>query len=375
MTAKSGLGTTRGDVSATMRYDAEGQLYKSLISDVTTTNYYWFAGRRVAMKVGSAVTYLYADNLGSTMVTTGTAISDERYTPWGTARDASQQAAVPYRYTGQREEAALGLYDYGARWYDPAIGRFIQADTIVPEPGNPQSLNRYSYALNNPLKYTDPTGHMVKYEDDYMPNTGMQNYRTAWDFYEGRLPSKEEWIRDSIYKNSTGVSAPRPGEWQAYLKMRDIVGANLIQCVGSQEKLGMDSVVQPIAKLIERLSGSTIVNPVGDGFGYINTFLPELGGITLGHTALNSLDFKKRPGLLPGFEAEEYVHHLQQHADPQFFKHYREEGIGKWPTSNPFSHPETSTGDKANSYELQGGLAASLATSVNFSGYIWYFQP
>ena len=37
--------------------------------------------------------------------------------------------------------------------------RFISPDTIVPEPGNPQALNRYSYTLNNPLKYTDPTGH------------------------------------------------------------------------------------------------------------------------------------------------------------------------------------------------------------------------
>jgi len=51
------------------------------------------------------------------------------------------------------------LYFYGARWYDPVIGRFIQADTIVPEPGNPQALNRYSYVLENPLRYTDPTGH------------------------------------------------------------------------------------------------------------------------------------------------------------------------------------------------------------------------
>ena len=41
------------------------------------------------------------------------------------------------------------------------LGRFIQADTIVPNPGNPQDLNRYTYGLNNPLKYTDPTGHWV----------------------------------------------------------------------------------------------------------------------------------------------------------------------------------------------------------------------
>jgi hypothetical protein len=39
------------------------------------------------------------------------------------------------------------------------VGRFLQADTVVPNPGNPQSLNRYAYGLNSPLKYTDPTGH------------------------------------------------------------------------------------------------------------------------------------------------------------------------------------------------------------------------
>ena len=64
-----------------------------------------------------------------------------------------------YRYTGQRSEATIGLYYYGARWYDPALGRFIEADTIVPEPGNPKALDRYAYVYNNPLRYADPTGH------------------------------------------------------------------------------------------------------------------------------------------------------------------------------------------------------------------------
>ena len=67
---------------------------------------------------------------------------------------------TPYRFTGQREEEALGLYYYGARWYDPELRRFIQPDTIVPQPGNPQSLNRYSYCLNNPVRYTDPSGYL-----------------------------------------------------------------------------------------------------------------------------------------------------------------------------------------------------------------------
>jgi uncharacterized protein RhaS with RHS repeats len=59
------------------------------------------------------------------------------------------------------------LYDYNARYYDPTVGRFVSADSIVPGAGNPQSLNRYSYTLNNPLKYTDPTGHVAK-DDDIM---------------------------------------------------------------------------------------------------------------------------------------------------------------------------------------------------------------
>ena len=61
--------------------------------------------------------------------------------------------------TGQREETGLGLYDYGARYYDPELGRFIQPDTIVPNPGDAQAFDRYAYVNNNPLKYTDPTGH------------------------------------------------------------------------------------------------------------------------------------------------------------------------------------------------------------------------
>jgi hypothetical protein len=48
----------------------------------------------------------------------------------------------------------------GDRWYDAQLGRWISADTIVPDPANPQSFNRYSYVYNNPLKYIDTTGHL-----------------------------------------------------------------------------------------------------------------------------------------------------------------------------------------------------------------------
>jgi RHS repeat-associated protein len=71
---------------------------------------------------------------------------------------ALRRAGAAYQYTGQRNVVSLGIYRNAARWYDPSIGRFMQADAIVPNPAKPQSLNRNSYVLYNPLKYTDPNG-------------------------------------------------------------------------------------------------------------------------------------------------------------------------------------------------------------------------
>jgi len=65
-----------------------------------------------------------------------------------------------FGYTGQR---ALnnGLMDYHARFYDDYLNRWTQPDTIVPDLSNPQTLNRYSYVLNDPIRYADPDGHCI----------------------------------------------------------------------------------------------------------------------------------------------------------------------------------------------------------------------
>jgi len=81
-------------------------------------------------------------------------------TAFGEVRASSGLTPTEYRYTGQMEAAELGLYYYVARWYDPALGHFVQADSIIPEPANVANWNRYAYTNYNPLIYSDPSGHI-----------------------------------------------------------------------------------------------------------------------------------------------------------------------------------------------------------------------
>jgi len=107
--------------------------------------------------------FLHADPLGSTLLETragggGLALLLRRavYAPYGAALGGTPSERG---FTGQRFEPAAGLYDYGARWYDPATGRFLQPDPRVPDPLRPRTLNRYAYAEGNPVGRADPTGH------------------------------------------------------------------------------------------------------------------------------------------------------------------------------------------------------------------------
>ena len=89
----------------------------------------------------------------------GSLHSKQLYKPWGETRYTEGTLPTDYQYTGQRNEDSIGLYYYGARWYDPFLAQFIQPDNIIPNPYYPLAWNRYSYVLYNPLRYKDPSGN------------------------------------------------------------------------------------------------------------------------------------------------------------------------------------------------------------------------
>jgi RHS repeat-associated protein len=100
----------------------------------------------------------------------GGLLSQYRYLPFGQLRtdvplpnsQSTNAQFTAFGYTGQRGLEASGLMDYKARFYDPSLNRFLQPDSIVPGAGNPQAWNRYTYALNSPIVFRDPSGHCVK---------------------------------------------------------------------------------------------------------------------------------------------------------------------------------------------------------------------
>jgi RHS repeat-associated protein len=135
--------------------------------DLTKTKYFRVGNEIVGSKQTPVVNpekkfFYHADHLGGTNIITditGLRVQLTEYDPWGKVSRNDGTVDPEKRFTGQILDPESGLYYYGARYYDPELGRFISPDPIVPSPGDPQSLNRYSYVRNNPVKYIDPTGH------------------------------------------------------------------------------------------------------------------------------------------------------------------------------------------------------------------------
>jgi len=178
--AENRLTSVSGAATATFVYDGDGNRVKATFGATTTVyvgnhyerdngstvrQYYYAGGVRVAMRSGGQTYYLLGDHLGGTNVTansSGAELGRVLYRPWGEMRLSTGTTPTTWRFTGQREDATIGLYFYNARYLDPQLGRFVQPDTIVPEPSDPQALNRYSYVFNNPVRYRDPSGHWVE---------------------------------------------------------------------------------------------------------------------------------------------------------------------------------------------------------------------
>ncbi|OGW69572.1 MAG: hypothetical protein A2036_04275 [Omnitrophica bacterium GWA2_50_21] len=133
------------------------------VEGATSTKYVFFGDRRITTKKSNGdIFFTHTDHINSTNVVTDSSGNQSmllEYDPYGETATFTGSADLKHKFTGQEKDDSTRLYFYAWRYYDSQLGRFIMPDTIVPEAFNPQDLNRYSYVNNNPIKYTDPTGH------------------------------------------------------------------------------------------------------------------------------------------------------------------------------------------------------------------------
>lgn len=178
-----------GAASQTVREYIGGLYEREITSEGLVRHIHHIAGgngvvaihtdERSAASAAQRTRFIHKDHLGSVDAITdsnGVVVERQSYDAWGRRRTVTHNAgtwtvtypatpgsAETHRgFTGHEMLDLVGLVHMGGRIYDPITARFLSPDPFVQSPDNLQNLNRYSYVLNNPLSFTDPSGFFFK---------------------------------------------------------------------------------------------------------------------------------------------------------------------------------------------------------------------
>lgn len=174
----SGERVTQATPARSIVYIGKFHEHETEGSSVKDKSYIYAGGQLVAMYRKAAdgssyMRYFHTDHLGSVeLVTNESRVIDQArsFDAFGKNRNvngtdttaASDLWYAKRGYTGHEHDDEIGLINMNAREYDPILGRFVTADSIVPSAVDSQGFNRYAYVRNNPLSYTDPSGHSLE---------------------------------------------------------------------------------------------------------------------------------------------------------------------------------------------------------------------
>ncbi|MEZ5425871.1 MAG: RHS repeat-associated core domain-containing protein [Pyrinomonadaceae bacterium] len=215
-----GSGNQTATPNATYEYDGRGKRVRKVQNGVETIFAYDIAGNLIAeysteTSPNPKTSYLTNDHLGSPRIITdgaGAVISRHDYLPFGNdvtgelgnvggrteSQGYNQPDDIRKKFTGYERDEESGLDFAQARYYQPGHGRFTSVDPLMASANvkNPQTLNRYSYVLNNPYKFVDPLGLISE-------NTGAcgTNCVNSGSFLDGSSYSGvDDSVRDA-FKN------------------------------------------------------------------------------------------------------------------------------------------------------------------------------
>jgi RHS repeat-associated protein len=294
-------------------------LAESDLSGNLTDEYIFFGGKRIARRTVSsgAINYYFADHLGSSRVVTnatGTVLDDSDFYPFGGERVVTSSSGNNYKFTGKERDAESNLDYFLARYYSSQFGRllspdeftggpvdaFSASDPLPPGPlpyatiTNPQSLNKYTYTWNNPLRYTDPDGHFV--------DTLLDIAFIAHDIYElAKNPNREN--ATALALDVAGAAIPfATGLGKGFKAAKALERAKQVE---RAEELGskIGSVFRKVDNIIEKnldaktieaakreLKGETVaLRPDGKPFDHVRKVQEAMQGLKNQIGELNKL--------------------------------------------------------------------------------------
>ena len=145
-------------------YDRQNVILETDGNDKVKTRYVKGINYIASISAGNKTSYFLFNGHGDVVQTVdkdGEVLNNYDYDIWGNPTLTVETEECAIRYAGEFYDSETGLYYLRARYYDPYIGRFISEDSYWGEDDNPLSLNRYTYAHNDPIQYLDPTGYKV----------------------------------------------------------------------------------------------------------------------------------------------------------------------------------------------------------------------
>ncbi|NVO09211.1 MAG: VCBS repeat-containing protein [Bacteroidales bacterium] len=274
-------------------------------------------------KVGSAsgaLHYIHTDNQGSWLKITSSSGAVENtysYDAWGRPRNPSTWELLPIStsnalgnlnamqprfdrgYTGHEHMCGFGLINMNGRLYDPYLQRFLSPDPFVQSPGNAQNYNRYSYCLNNPLMYTDPSGNFQvpiynwTYQDLSDPGSGGGVpiwYNSGWTIginsnMGGSIPGSQGYRESDgkYYDNATGKQVDYSTVQTNWVEKKSITYNT------------SNATSENVQLLIELLLDGNSLRPVqayGNNwvqYGYKNNWYSLIYGINITNAEVNSV--------------------------------------------------------------------------------------
>jgi len=269
------LSITKGTTTVNYAYDAErnriqkvkgtdytvyiGKLYEKVLKAgvVEHKQYISVGGKTFAVFNTKGTTieqrYLHKDHLGSTDVITdeaGDVVERQSFDPHGQRRNINWQDGFTYTglvtsrgFTGHEMDDEIGLINMNARMYDPVLGRFLSPDTYVQFPDNAQSYNRYTYVNNNPLSFTDPSGHFLK------------------KLFKKITKGIKKLFKNKIFRAVAAIAA---GVFTAGLAFNAYVGGAL-QAAGGLAGTANIGAILTAGKVVAGIAGGFVAGVLGSG--------------------------------------------------------------------------------------------------------------